>query len=93
MNRMNSFLLLFCVLLSLQINQSSCKTIVKRSNSGITCGVAETVSVGLIYGGGAIARKQHPWKVALYRNDAGKLTYICGGVVIDKNSVVTGKII
>lgn len=68
---------------------SECKSIEKRSTQ-VECGIARTVAVGFIFGGGSIQPKEHPWKAALLKNLNGVWTYICGGVLIDKRSVITG---
>lgn len=89
---MNNFvLIILCILQPLLIIQISSKVIVKRASSSINCGVAEPTSVSLIFGGNSIARKEHPWRVALIRNTAGSWKYICGGVLVDKNVVITGE--
>lgn len=56
------------------------------------CGVEP--GEGLVFGGNASRRFEAPWKAAIYRNDLNKeriFEYKCGGVVITKDSVVTGE--
>lgn len=40
------------------------------------------------------SRREHPWAVVFMKSDGtgtGKLTYLCGGVLIDQSKVLTGK--
>lgn len=88
--KFKNFSFVVCLLLFHFSYETSCKSIIKRSSSSIECGVAKTVAVGFIFGTGSISPKEHPWKAAILRNENGKWSYICGGVLIDRSSVITG---
>lgn len=55
------------------------------------CG-KESVGGGLSYGGVPSESYESPWKVAIiFKYDNGTRAYICGGVLINNDTVVTGK--
>lgn len=53
------------------------------------CGVE---SQTLIYMGKPSGRLQSPWKAAIFRNSlGGNFDYICGGALINKDTIITGE--
>lgn len=45
----------------------------------------------LINNGEVLNRREHPWKVSVHKIISGEWKFICGGVLISQDLVVTGK--
>ncbi|KAG8226433.1 hypothetical protein J437_LFUL015101 [Ladona fulva] len=56
---------------------------------GVQCGTVEIQPSPFITHGQRSSRGQWPWHAALYQAKGTDLTYICGGTLIGKNSVLT----
>lgn len=64
----------------------------RASSQSDQCGI-EYKSEGRVRGGEPSKRFESPWKIAILRNDNDneQFEYSCGGVLIDEDTVVTGK--
>jgi len=64
---------------------------VQQPSSGLgSCGEVK-LAVPLVTSGQSTHRGQWPWHVALYMIEGINLSYHCGGSLVSKNKVVTGK--
>lgn len=61
------------------------------SSAEISCGTVSIVNP-LITKGQKPYQGQWPWHVALYKTEGINLTYLCGGSLISKNKILTGKL-
>lgn len=58
---------------------------------GGTCGRRKVLHTELIVEGEATKTGDWPWHVAIYRLYKREIKYICGGTLLSKNFVLTGK--
>lgn len=62
----------------------------QTSSSSMSCGEVK-MAVPLVTAGQATLRGQWPWHVALYMIEGINLSYHCGGSLVSKNKIITGK--
>jgi len=77
----------FCIKFTIFIRSS----VNSLSSSGPSCGEVK-MAVPLVTSGQSTYRGQWPWHVALYLIEGINLSYHCGGSLISKNKVITGKL-
>jgi Trypsin len=71
-------------------NSSATHEIVKRWTNEQECGTT-LASVSLIIGGETFPRGEWPFAVAVFEIDENVTKFICGGTIISRNHILTGK--
>lgn len=60
-------------------------------SGSVRCGTIDVQATPLVTNGQRTLHGQWPWHTAIYQSKGTDLSYKCGGSLISKNSIITGK--